>query len=593
MSQQRSYTPQVIVKKVHRQGKDYIGLYFKYHRDTIEAIKSLDNRIYVPEEKCWCIPNTRSAFKAFKALRLPFMIDQDSRNMTNSGSTGHSRPKGVTAGIDSPIDCRNSALLSQADKKAADIRKEGKSSVQIRWHRNHFYVELSYNRSAIDFIKSLQGAWWNKKARIWVIGSSMDNLRKLQQYFSCWSFGDYNRLSDLINSEKDPPVVEIYRMPECPKKIAVKVRGFRVDYSCIKGLPNRVWDRQYKRWIIPFDKVLIQRMIKYYDKKGVKIINRLPERVTKYECEGRSLADRQTYLLSKIPATCRSILKEYTDVMIGQRYSWNSIRTYAGEFLKFVTYLGVGNLKDCNAEQVTSYLNTIAGTKASDSLLNTATSAIKFYFEKVAFRLSFEIEKIKRPRKSRHLPTILSIGEVNRMFETVTNLKHICILYTIYSSGLRLNELLSLRVDDVHWERSQLFVRKSKNKKDRMVMLSHSLKEVITKYADEYKPCHWLFEGQDRKSRYSAKSVQQIVKRAAQKAGISRRVTPHTLRHCFATHLLDRGTDVRYIQELLGHKDIKTTLVYTHVTTRRVTSIESPLDSMLKQTKKRNSDNET
>ena len=231
-----------------------------------------------------------------------------------------------------------------------------------------------------------------------------------------------------------------------------------------------------------------------------------------------------------------------------------------------------------SSDHANAYLSKLSAQKVSESLIHTAVNSIKFYYEKVVFNPSFKLAEIARPKKSHHLPTILSIQEVDRMLRSVENVKHVAILYALYSGGLRLNEMLTLRCQDVLWERNQLFIKDGKGKKDRYVMLSMVLKQVLRHYFDSYQPKYWLFESQDKSTHYGQRSVQQIVKRAAEKAGISRNVSPHTLRHCFATHLLDGGTDVRYIQELLGHKDIKTTLIYTHVTNRSLEQIKSPLD---------------
>jgi integrase/recombinase XerD len=154
------------------------------------------------------------------------------------------------------------------------------------------------------------------------------------------------------------------------------------------------------------------------------------------------------------------------------------------------------------------------------------------------------------------------------------------ILYTLYSRGLRLGELLNLRCTDVYRDRNQVFIRAGKSKKDRVMMLSTILKDLLVHYFDACQPRHWLFEGQNGNEPYTNRSVQAIVKKAARKAALIRKVTPHTIRHFFATHLLDSGTDVRYIQELLGHKGIKTNLVHTHVTTSSLSAIESPLDQI-------------
>ena len=221
-------------------------------------------------------------------------------------------------------------------------------------------------------------------------------------------------------------------------------------------------------------------------------------------------------------------------------------------------------------------------------MIHGAVNAIKYYYEKVVFALNFEFTQIKRPKKRHRLPTILSIGEVDRIIRSSKNLKHTAIPYLLYIGGLRLNELLSLKLKDIYWERNQLFVRSGKGKKDRTVMLSETLKALLTLYFDKYQPKGCLFNGQDGESAYSSSSARKIVKLAAHTAGIQRKVTPHTLRHCFATHLMESGTDVRYIQELLGHKDIKTTLIYTHVTNKSMQQITSMLDALHLKDKNRN-----
>ena len=219
--------------------------------------------------------------------------------------------------------------------------------------------------------------------------------------------------------------------------------------------------------------------------------------------------------------------------------------------------------------------------KVSDTYLNTAINSIKFYYQQVVFNKDLVIEEIKRPKKAKPLPVILSTSEIDRILRSTENLKHATLLYTLYSSGIRLNEILSLRVEDLWWDRDQVMIKSGKGKKDRIVPFSGVLKRLMTAYFDEYKPIYWVFEGQDRKYQYSEKSVQNVVKRAALSAKINKKVTPHTIRHCYATHLLDGGTDIRYIQELLGHANITTTLIYTHVTNHSINKIQSPLDRLM------------
>ena len=201
----------------------------------------------------------------------------------------------------------------------------------------------------------------------------------------------------------------------------------------------------------------------------------------------------------------------------------------------------------------------------------------KFY--KSLYNRKLDIKHLYPSRKSHSLPNYLTKEEVRKLIAKVENIKHRCIIKLLYGSGLRLSELLHLKVSDIDSKSMIIHIRKSKGNKDRVVMLSNSLLQELRIYFKKHKPNDFLFEGQTG-GIYSAKSVQMIVKKAASKAGIKKQVTPHTLRHSFATHLLESGTDVRFIQELLGHNSIKTTEIYTHITNISKSKIKSPLDSL-------------
>ena len=199
----------------------------------------------------------------------------------------------------------------------------------------------------------------------------------------------------------------------------------------------------------------------------------------------------------------------------------------------------------------------------------------KFYSS--VYNKKLNIKHLYPACKSFSLPIILTTDEVKKLIGEVYNIKHSCIVKLLYGSGLQLNELLYLKATDIDFKNLIIHIRKSKGNKDRVVMLSKALLEELRIYLKKHKPDDFLFEGQTG-GIYSAKSVQMIVKNAASKAGIKKQVTPHTLRHSFATHLLESGTDIRFIQNLLGHKSIKTTEIYTHISKISKSKIKSPLD---------------
>lgn len=203
-------------------------------------------------------------------------------------------------------------------------------------------------------------------------------------------------------------------------------------------------------------------------------------------------------------------------------------------------------------------------------------NAIKFYYEKVLGQ-ERKTYYVQRPKKSKQLPEVLSEPDVVRILKACENIKHKCILMLVYSAGLRLGEVVNLKVWDIHYDRKQVFIKGGKGKKDRYSILSEAAIGYLNKYAEQYRPDDWLFEGQYG-GQYSKRSVQQIFKGALKKSGISKRATLHTLRHSFATHLLEKGVNLRYIQELLGHNSSKTTEIYTHITKKGIEGIKSPLD---------------
>lgn len=208
-------------------------------------------------------------------------------------------------------------------------------------------------------------------------------------------------------------------------------------------------------------------------------------------------------------------------------------------------------------------LNSSKEKKWSDSIQNQAANALKFYYEKVLGqeRTYYEL----RPRKSRQLSNVFSEQEVLRLFEAVTNIKHKTILMLIYSAGLQISESIRLRKGDIDLERKTVFVKAGKGKKDRYSIISDKLILLLQRYLIAYSPEYWLFEGQNR-GQYSTRSIQQVFRRAVTKAKVNPFSTVHTLRHSFATHFLERGTDLRYIQELLEHSSSETTQIYTHIT---------------------------
>ena len=272
-----------------------------------------------------------------------------------------------------------------------------------------------------------------------------------------------------------------------------------------------------------------------------------------------------------------NILKQYLDLLIQKRYSINTQDIYCNYFEDFCVYFKKEDLSNVTIAQINAYiLELIKSKNISISQQNQRINAIKFYYEKVLGR-DKQYYELYRPKKEHKLPKVLSKNEIKKIFAVTNNLKHKCILMLIYSAGLRRSELLNLIFNDIDSERMIIHIHEAKGKKDRISLLSDNLLQLLRQYYKEYRPKKYLFEGQNG-GQYSASSVGNILKKSAKKAGIRKTVTPHMLRHSFATHLLEQGTDLRYIQELLGHGSSKTTEIYTHVSKKAIDKIKNPMD---------------
>lgn len=273
-------------------------------------------------------------------------------------------------------------------------------------------------------------------------------------------------------------------------------------------------------------------------------------------------------------------IDNFRKYLLSKRYSPNTITVYCDALRSFLTFYRNKSVKDITNEDVILYNNDyILKNKFSVSYQNQIVNAIKLFFRTV-YEKSIQVEKIHRPKREKKLPNVLSKEEVKAILDAHSNIKHKMMLSMIYSCGLRCGELLALQPVHIDSKRNIVLLKNSKGKKDRIAPLSPKILEMLREYYKLYKPTTYLFEGQTEGTPYSDKSLQQVLKQALEKAKITKPVTLHWLRHSYATHLLESGTDLRYIQELLGHNSSKTTEIYTHVSTKSIQQIKSPFDDL-------------
>ena len=275
----------------------------------------------------------------------------------------------------------------------------------------------------------------------------------------------------------------------------------------------------------------------------------------------------------------QEIVDRFTKRLIIENYSKQKIKNYLSVLKLFLEWVENLNVEKVTDDEIENYLYYCKNEKNySFSTMKQIISTIRYLYINV-FNKSIPKALDMKLRKPTILPSVLSSSDISKMLSVTTNIKHKTILFLIYSAGLRLGELLELKIGDIDSESMKIHIREGKGKKDRYIMLSQNVLNLLREYYIIYKPKDYIFEGQ-KGGKYSPKSVQNIFKNALRKAGIKKKATVHTLRHSFATHLLDEGTDIRYIQELLGHKRLETTQIYTHVSSYSINKIKSPAEKI-------------
>ena len=314
-----------------------------------------------------------------------------------------------------------------------------------------------------------------------------------------------------------------------------------------------------------------------------------PENLTILENLFKNIAQLDTSKLSKKQLFTRNLsepekklLNGFYLYMKGKRYSESTLKTYTFFIADFINFHSKKAWSDLDNRNVELFIEKVfIERNYSISSQRQFISALKIF---TTYYPSTKINDIEltRPKKSKKLPSVLSQEEVLRIISVTTNLKHRAIITLLYSCGLRISELINLRLKDFHLERKQLIVKSGKGRKDRYVSLAESFIPLLKNYYYSYKPKEFFVEG-IQAEKYSASSVRAFLKKSCKKASIHRAVTPHTLRHSYATHLLENGVDIRYIQSLLGHSRPETTMIYTHVKRKDLIQIQNPLDVALQK----------
>lgn len=349
----------------------------------------------------------------------------------------------------------------------------------------------------------------------------------------------------------------------------------RFLYTHFSSLKKCTWDTIEKAWVIDEAVFPLENLLTYFKDKAEVIFQ--DKRLESVEYKKSLL--RPIHFLEPLDELQKKAIQTFIRYLTSKRYSSNTVKVYSDSMSTFLRYFSMKEITAISNDDLIDFNNNyILKNNFSTSFQNQVVNAVKLYFAAIQHK-KMDVDLIHRPRREKVLPNVLSKEEVKAILGAPFNLKHRAMLAMIYSCGLRRGELLSLKKFDIDSKRMVVIIRMAKGKKDRIVPLSPKILAILRDYYKSYQPKEFLFEGQGG-GKYSEKSLENVFKQSLFKARNQKPATLHWLRHSYATHLLESGTDLRYIQDLLGHKSSKTTEIYTHVSTKNIQNIRSPFDDL-------------
>ncbi|MFN0203659.1 MAG: tyrosine-type recombinase/integrase [Bacteroidia bacterium] len=447
-------------------------------------------------------------------------------------------------------------------------------------------------------IQKVNGAKWSNTEHCWHIPYIKDAWLNFKEVFQGFEIqqgqeGLEMRIKTEVKAEvtieeeipkeitqtatKTKAFVEVSKHTQKSNVLNLKLPSNYQNYlEKVKNIHGRRFNMETKLWEIPYTQLSIRFLTAHFSGELVYLFTldtNIPEGNRMYKKMQEE--EKNNFL----PAKYEEEVTKMEEQMRLRRMSYKTVKTYKNTFRYFLKYYDSVLPSEITEQQIRDYLGVRIKEGISESYQNQIINAIKFYYEQV-LRQEKKTYALPRPIQPEKLPNVLSQEEVGKLLNAIDNPKHKCMIMLIYSAGLRLSELINLRIADIQVSRMEIFVKGGKGKKDRITILSEKILSLIKSYIELYHPVDFLFEG-IYGGIYSARSVQAVFTEAKEKSGINPYATVHTLRHSFATHLLEAGISLTVIQQLLGHHSIKTTEIYTHITNNLRKQVKSPLDSLV------------
>lgn len=564
------------IRKLYHKGEYRIGMYFGFDADLKQKAKNI-GAVWSQTNKCWYISYNKDNYNL---LLRTFGKVEIIKDENNPAATEPARIRQEIVHI---------ADTFSEFQPASPVEHKGESpeySSKIVFKGSlgkYWILEVPYREGLSQKLMDIKGVFWNKTHKAYFVFRHVNTKIKVEALLDAGTLfpEEYFDTSQIIVNQNTVIELDVYvadkrwmilRCPKIPFMIEQVKRweGSRYSKSC-------------EAYVLSATPAVFENLQEIANKLNIPVKSNLPAKYLRksnaINKKASQLRGLRGALLKQVPASMHTYTLAMLDYLYAMNYSASSIRNYVNAFHLFLRFHEYQSPDTLTEKQIVHHLALKVEQGLTPSSVNMVINALQFYFRTVLHRDAFEI-KLPRPREEHKLPVVLTMNECSRIFSYVDNPKHKLLLLMGYGAGLRRSEIVGLRWVDISFDEHKIRIRQSKGNKDRVVMLPYSVVEYLEDYHNLFPSDDWVFPGQYRGEALSTGTVQTVMRNAVEKAGLQKKASVHTLRHSFATHLLENGTDIRYIQQLLGHRNIKTTMVYTHITPMAAKKIISPLDRM-------------
>lgn len=565
------------LRKIFHRGNEQIGLFFGFDEELKSKAKQI-GATWSQTHRCWYMLYNK---ENYKLIKLTF---EDVEVVKDENTERRSEPAVARQEI--------VHIAETISEIRPDVREEHKdhdpefaTKVVFKGNAGKYWIlKVPYQKSITPKLMDIKGVYWNKSQKAFFVLRHVNVKIKVEALLGIGKIfpSEYFNLERVVSNPNT--YIELNEYKPDKKWMILGCPAVPYLLGQIKRWEGSRYSNANSAYLLTATPAMLENLQKLSGELNIPIRNNLPAGYLKtYNASNKKesqLRNLREQLRQQVPAPAQIYTLAMLDYLMAQNYSANTIRNYVKSFNLFMRINYYQNPDTLTEMQIVKYLAVMTEKGLSPSSLNMLLNALLYYYRTVLKKDSFEI-KLPRPRTEHHLPTVLTMEECFRIFKYVENPKHKLLLLIGYGAGLRRSEIVTLKWADILFDEHKIHVKQAKGNKDRIVMLPYSIVEGLKDYRKLYPSDDWVFAGQYKGEALSGRTVQQVMKNAVIKAGLEKKATVHTLRHSFATHLLERGTDIRYIQQLLGHSSVKTTMIYTHITPKAEKNIVSPLDGLM------------